>query len=424
MSNIRKRSSYRRYRKSRSLGLRGVRGSGYSGYGDRGSSPGGYGSYGGSYGGRTASGGYEKSGYAGRNYGRKSRGNSSSYGGHGRRIFNTIAWSASLVMVLNMLPAGNPISDKINELTKNIPAFSLNFDELKNGPESKSVSAEPSDTSNENDGDSSEENKLISSEKDGSGGGLTADGLKFLQGEGSNEGDASNFGNIVLTSLKSSQPAASSDIQIVEGTAEHKISETVGSGDILIYHTHATEAYQPVSAQSTHTTELAGTVREAGNNLEKALTEKGFNVIHDSTLHDSPSYNKSYNRSLETAKSLVAKYPDAKLVMDLHRDAASAASGKAKTVVINGEKVSSFCLVVGTRNDNYTKLRKLAEKIVNKANDMYPGFATGIVEKPYKFNGYLSDNCILLELGNNENTIDQINAATVYLADVFANVLG
>lgn len=423
MSNIRKRSSYRRYRKSRSLGIRGVRSSGYNGYAGREPSSGGYGAYGGR---NTAAGGYEKSGYAGRNQSRRSRGGSS-YRGHGRRIFNTIAWSASLVMVLNMLPAGNPISDKINELTQNIPVFSLNFDELKDGPESKSVSAEPAEDTGDSGGNSNDtagELKELSSEKSGSGGSLTADGLRFLQSEGSESGDVSNFGNIVLTSLKSSQPAASSDIQIVEGTAEHNISDAVGSGNIIIYHTHATEAYQPVSAQTTHTTDLAGTVREAGNNLEKALTEKGFNVIHDSTLHDSPSYNKSYNRSLETAKSLVVKYPDAKLVMDLHRDAASSASGKAKTVVINGEQVSSFCLVVGTKNDNYDKLRSFAEKIVNKANDMYPGFATGIVEKPYKFNEYLSDNCILLELGNNENTIDQINAATVYLADVFANILG
>ncbi len=140
------------------------------------------------------------------------------------------------------------------------------------------------------------------------------------------------------------------------------------------------------------------------------------------TLHDYPSYNKSYNRSLETVKKLCASYSNKKLVIDLHRDAATS-SGKGKTATIDGKNVAAFCLVVGTQNNNYDKLRAFAEKITTTANKMYPGFAKPIVEKPYKFNEYVSDSYILLEVGNNANTIDEVNAAMPYLAKVLTEVI-
>ncbi len=141
------------------------------------------------------------------------------------------------------------------------------------------------------------------------------------------------------------------------------------------------------------------------------------------TLHDYPSYNRSYNRSLETIKKLSASYSNKKIIIDYHRDAAVGA-GNPKTATIDGKTVAAFCIVVGAKNANYAKLRDFAEKITNKANEMYPGFAKKIVEKPYKFNEYLSDSYILLEVGNNANSIDQVNAAMPYLANVLTEIMG
>jgi hypothetical protein len=50
---------------------------------------------------------------------------------------------------------------------------------------------------------------------------------------------------------------------------------------------------------------------------------------------------------------------------------------------------------------------------------MYPGLAGRIIEKEYKFNQHVSDYHLLLEAGNNENTIDQAKR----LGKCFANVL-
>ena len=210
---------------------------------------------------------------------------------------------------------------------------------------------------------------------------------------------------------------------VVSETTLTNVSDKKGSGNIIIYHTHATESYLPAASSNAHTTELASTVREAGETLKTQLEAHGFSVVHDMTLHDYPSYNKSYNRSLETVKKLCGAYGNKKLVIDFHRDAATS-SGQGKTVTIDGKEVAAFCLVVGTQNSNYDTIRALADRITETANQMYPGFAKAVVEKPYKFNGYVSDAYILLEVGNNANTIDQVNAAMPYLANVFTEVVG
>lgn len=226
------------------------------------------------------------------------------------------------------------------------------------------------------------------------------------------------------TQKETQEPEADAETaNVVSETTLTNVSDKKGSGNIIIYHTHATESYLPVAASNAHTTELASTVREAGETLKTQLEAHGFSVVHDMTLHDYPSYNKSYNRSLETVKKLCGAYGNKKLVIDFHRDAATS-SGQGKTVTIDGKEVAAFCLVVGTQNANYDTIRALADNITETANKMYPGFAKSVVEKPYKFNGYVSDAYILLEVGNNANTIDQVNAAMPYLANVFAEVVG
>lgn len=192
---------------------------------------------------------------------------------------------------------------------------------------------------------------------------------------------------------------------------------------ILIYHTHATESYQPVTYGNFHTVEEYGTVREVGDILTEGLRAKGIGVAHDKTLHDSPSYNQSYDRSLQTAKGLLAKYPSGKIIIDLHRDAAAYTGGAGKTVKIDGQDVAKYSLVVGNGNENVAELKAFAAKVNAKAESMYPGFGGKIIEKEYKYNEYISNQALLVEVGNNQNTIDQTKLTGKYLAEVFAAVL-
>ncbi len=97
--------------------------------------------------------------------------------------------------------------------------------------------------------------------------------------------------------------------------------------DIIIFHTHTCESYTPTEnfnyemTGSYRTTDLNYSVARVGTELQKYLTEYGYNVIHDTTYHDYPAYSGSYNRSLATVQNILNTQSSAQVVIDLHRDA-------------------------------------------------------------------------------------------------------
>lgn len=205
--------------------------------------------------------------------------------------------------------------------------------------------------------------------------------------------------------------------------ATPNVDTSNGKPLVIIYHTHATEAYQPVSSGNFRTTDEAGSVREVGNVLASELESLGISVVHDKTLHDAESYNQSYTRSLETVKNLMTSYPSAIFIVDLHRDAAAYTGNVGKTVSINGETAAAYALVVGEGNPNAANLTAYANAINAKAEELYPGFGGRIISKAYKYNQYVSDYHILLEVGNNENNIRESKITAKYFAHVLAAVI-
>ncbi|MDO4545446.1 MAG: stage II sporulation protein P [Bacillota bacterium] len=217
----------------------------------------------------------------------------------------------------------------------------------------------------------------------------------------------------------------SQQVPIVEEEPQEEQQVTV-TGDplVIIYHTHGTESYMPHSESNYHREAEDGTVREVGTVLENELKKKGINVVHDKTIHDRPSYNESYTRSLATIKSLMAKYPTAVYVIDLHRDAAASSATEGKYLEIDGQRVAKFSLVVGKANENYVELYDYAQKVSQTAESLYKGYGGPIIEKEYNYNGYVSNKAILLEVGNNKNTIDEAKLSAKYFAEVMAKIIG
>ncbi len=241
------------------------------------------------------------------------------------------------------------------------------------------------------------------------------------------EGDERQNGQ-ELTEGENTAPPAVPDNSGTDGMntiVSPPVIPEVGSKEplVIIYHTHATEAYQPISTGNFRTTEEAGSVREVGNVLAEELEALGIHVIHDKTLHDAESYNQSYSRSLETVKKLMAENPSAVFVIDLHRDAAAYLGNAGKTVTIEGETAATYALVVGEGNPNASMLNAFANTVNDKAEAMYPGFGGRIISKSYKYNQYVSDYHLLLEVGNNENNIKESLVTAKYFARVLASVI-
>ena len=83
---------------------------------------------------------------------------------------------------------------------------------------------------------------------------------------------------------------------------EFKIEQN-GEPQVLIMHTHTTESYEPYdrdfydSSFNSRTTDTTKNVVAVGNAIEQELKNAGIGVIHDTTVHDYPDYNGSYDRS-------------------------------------------------------------------------------------------------------------------------------
>ncbi len=90
--------------------------------------------------------------------------------------------------------------------------------------------------------------------------------------------------------------------------------------DILIYHTHSCETYSNSPTGNYHSNDPENSVIEIGNLLTTQLTNKGWGVVHNTTIHDNPSYNNSYSNSLKTVKSMLSTYNSVDIAIDLHRD--------------------------------------------------------------------------------------------------------
>lgn len=193
---------------------------------------------------------------------------------------------------------------------------------------------------------------------------------------------------------------------------------------VLIYHTHARENYNPLNINNyNHSYNFEMNVCKIGTELKKELeTRYGISVIHDSTVHDVPTSNGGYTRSRKTVQSYLAKYPSLKLIIDLHRDSANRTVSTAK---INNEFYSRIMFVIGSGNKKKAASIAIADKLNKKINELYPGFSRGLYYsgKYAVYNQDLSPNIVLIEVGSNQNSLDESIRTVKPLGRVLFEVL-
>lgn len=203
--------------------------------------------------------------------------------------------------------------------------------------------------------------------------------------------------------------------------------------DIIIFHTHACESYTPsenYNYQQTgnyRTTDSNYNVVKVGNDLAELLKYRGYNVTHDTTLHDYPSYSGSYSNSMQTVNNILTN-SDAQVIIDIHRDAVGNGTDYGPTVKINDEVVSQLMIVVGTdagglEHPNWKENLKFSIKLQAKANEMYPGLFRPITLSTARYNQNLSKGAIIIEVGATGNTMEQSLASMKYLASVIDEVM-
>lgn len=202
---------------------------------------------------------------------------------------------------------------------------------------------------------------------------------------------------------------------------------------VLIYHTHTYEAYEQTKDQPYKETEKwrtadsAHNVVRVGEELAGLLRGLGMEVVHDVTAFEPPSLSSAYARSLEMLERRSRLGESYDLYIDLHRDAYAASYSGPNTVSLNGTEAAKLMLLIGKgegqtgqgfeEKPDWKANLAVAQTITDALNQQCEGLCRKVCLKSGRYNQHVANRCILIEAGNNRNTLSQVLAAMPYLAD-------
>lgn len=226
------------------------------------------------------------------------------------------------------------------------------------------------------------------------------------------------------------------DAAALDGAAVNIAMGENTAPQILIMHTHGTEAYTPDGNDVYTPTDTSRTLNNeqnmirVGNEMKAVFESMGLNVIHDETPYDYPAYKNSYVRSGEGVRKYLEQYPSIKIVLDVHRDALAGADGTVyKTyTTIDGAGVAQIELVVGSpkggaEHPNWQQNLTLAMKLQRSMNTLYPTLARPISINTSAYNQSLTNGSLLVEVGSHGNTLQESIAAARLFARAAGQVL-
>lgn len=190
---------------------------------------------------------------------------------------------------------------------------------------------------------------------------------------------------------------------------------------ILIYHTHATESFELTERDfydktfSSKTTDPTKSIIAVGDEICKQLEEAGVPYIHDTLVHDYPSYTGAYQSSRATVQELLKKYPSIKIALDIHRDGIERQDGTrlSPVVEIDGKKAAQIMIINGcddgTMNmPDYLKNLHFASNLQSKLETSYNGLTRPILFDYRFYNQDLTTGSLLIEVGSHGNSLEQV----------------
>lgn len=198
---------------------------------------------------------------------------------------------------------------------------------------------------------------------------------------------------------------------------------------ILIYHTHSQETF----ADSVPGDE-GMTIQGVGEHLAQILREEyGYEVLHHTGQYDVQTRDKAYSRALPEIEQILKDNPSIQVVIDLHRDSAN--PNREMVVDVDGRPTARFMFFNGISrtkkngeikylyNPNLEDNLAFSFQMQVKAGEYYPGLTRKIYVREYRYNMHLKPRTLLIELGDNSNTVQEAMNACDPIAHILDLVL-
>lgn len=239
--------------------------------------------------------------------------------------------------------------------------------------------------------------------------------------------DESGYTRVGNVFIKNTSRQTVEDI-VFDGTFDAALREDVPQ--VLILHTHGSEAYTPAEGESYagqesyRSTDAAISVVRVGDELAKTLSEYGISVLHDRTLYDDPQYDGAYYRAEEAIQAYLEKYPSIAFVLDVHRDALEDKAGhQYKVITREDPDCAQVSLVMGSSWDGWQENLKLAVAVQQHLADTHPTLMRPLTLRNSDYNEYFTSGSLLVEIGAAGNTLEEALAAANVFGAGFARVI-
>ncbi len=200
----------------------------------------------------------------------------------------------------------------------------------------------------------------------------------------------------------------------------------VNARRVYIYHTHTYEAYEMDKDNAYKPTEAYRTADEncnvvrIGEEVARYLRSAGVYVYHDTTAYEMPRLSTAYSRSLEGIRKAAQEGYD--LYIDLHRDSYSQGNGP-NTVSVEGTAAARLLILIGQgtgtgfdERPDWEKNYVAAQYICDALNQRTEGLCRDVALKSGRYNQQAAVPSMLIEVGNNKNTLPEALAAAEPLA--------
>ncbi|WP_295750498.1 stage II sporulation protein P [uncultured Oscillibacter sp.] len=207
---------------------------------------------------------------------------------------------------------------------------------------------------------------------------------------------------------------------------------------VLILHTHGSEAYTPVPGTEGivwsgdyRTTDYRYNVVKVGDEMAEVLGAAGISVLHDRTLYDYPNYTGAYDRALVSIQKYLEEYPSIRFVLDVHRDAIEDGQGNQYKAVSEVEGVgvpAQMSLVMGSdgsglEHPDWMENLRLAAAVQQDVLEHYPTLMRPVLLRNSRYNQHATAGSLLLEVGAAGNSPEEAVLAGRLFAERFAAVL-
>ncbi len=208
-----------------------------------------------------------------------------------------------------------------------------------------------------------------------------------------------------------------------------RVTKNSSQPQILIYHTHSQEGF----ADSIPGDSMTG-IYGVGEHLAQILRDEyGYQVLHHDGQYDVESRNNAYSRALPDIVQILEENPSIEVVIDLHRDAVS--EDYKLVMDLDGRPTARFMFFNGvscTRKtgkieylENNNQLENLAFSFQMKkvSEEYYPGLTRKNYIHGYRYNMHLLPRTTLIELGAQNNTLEEAMNACDPIAHILDMVL-